>query len=230
MSVPSYQLEYSFQEASRSYVSALTSFTAFDAMLVDLMRAVCSQLYVFQPTLDQSGKDLLTSLSGLTEQQLGEFSSQSVMESYLPADDFITSLINHINIIQLGYFDGFEWTHIHFLQHLRSDPAFLAAASTARFYEYMANVANPFLSSQRCVDADSILTSIYGEYDSLLYSTFDSLVQYIHTFAEWDSFCSSLIAAVDSVDINDSSLGPNLLQVRCFIITSPTSAKLSYSL
>lgn len=197
MEIPTYSLSYQFQESSKNYVSQLSSTVELLATLSNLMKAICSQIYISDSTHSVVDVSLLTTLSGLTTTELSSFNHATTYSNYSGMSSFIDELISLIDIETLGYYDGTEWYYVYYVQRLCSDSTLLSSPSTAHFYEYMPTISNPFIGITDCDNATAILANIYPEgYDDLYNGIFNDLSEIEQPFADWAAYCDTIKSAI----------------------------------
>jgi len=213
-----YRILYDFQLKSIAYVLSLNgNYSSTQAVMFQLMIAACGALYQLDSSKTAEKIALLETLSNTDRSVLAVINVTDIINTYTGLNDFTDELIHYIDIYTLEYFDGFEWAYVYNVQRLMNDPSFLATEPTAYFYEYITRVSNPFSGSDRCTNANSLLSQIYPSgYDELFYSTFDLKVQILHTAAEWDTVFSTLKSQIDNYPSIDTSLGLLLIEYSVY--------------
>lgn len=223
MSLPTYELDYDFQKASKEYILANDRQKLIDN-LGSLMKAVCSDLYRTNPDNPVVDIGTLTSLSGLSAEELLKIDSKQIYEQFKNNDDnFLTNLLSKINIVSNGFYDGYEWCYLHHMLNLCSKEELLTKPSTSFFYEYMLNVRNPFSELEDCKNATTLLAELYprgyrGIYNVLL----ENLLSVKKPDTYWAKYCESLRVVIS---IRRKPRGRNLLEYLVLVSRGTLSTR-----
>lgn len=190
-SVPDYILTYQFQETAKDYVRR-ADISKLNTTVTELLVATCAVLYQVDETHMAIPGEYLVFISGFSNRELARYDYQSIFERYNKSDEFISSIMTLTDVIELGYYDGWEWKYWHYLQTLVRDSKLLDMPSLATFYEYTPN-PEQFKNNAVYNAGSDIIHVLYPTCSYAIYDTVYNCMSMVNkTFDDWSRYYSSL--------------------------------------